>query len=191
MKKLLLLIVCLFTIGAKSQTITDNAVLFDAAAPNLFADITQNLYVDGNLFQQRIARFDTTYLRIYSLDSNCVSVDTSQRFLTVNKYGIIEIRNLKTFSPHTDTCSTTSGTAVFYLTDDGTSIGTALYPNGNIWPQFIINDVSKVYAYSWVLSNSNRTLTVTVKYQDHDFMSGLYMTNAPNNTLVRMTVTGN
>lgn len=58
---------------------------------------------------------------------------------------------------------TTAGTAVFNLTSDGTSTGTALMtlPNLtslNVW----VNDATSQYQASAALSNSNKTLTVTI-----------------------------
>lgn len=55
------------------------------------------------------------------------------------------------------------GTAVFHLTDNGASNGNALFPNGIIEDsiQTFVNDASAAYQFSYALTNSNKTLTVT------------------------------
>lgn len=54
-----------------------------------------------------------------------------------------------------------AGTAVFYLTLDGTSGGTAMF--ANVYGVNVdVNASDAAYGYSWALSNANRTLTVSV-----------------------------
>jgi len=57
-----------------------------------------------------------------------------------------------------------SGVATFHLTNDGLSTGTALFPNGpeknSVQAQF--NDSGNIYTPSFVWSNSDKTVTVTV-----------------------------
>lgn len=57
-----------------------------------------------------------------------------------------------------------SGNATFYLTHDGTATGTALFPNAVDFAKAEISDNTKGYNYSYALTNSNRTLTVTANY---------------------------
>lgn len=55
-----------------------------------------------------------------------------------------------------------AGNALFYITNDGTSTGTALCPNGTMLnsPNISVNDATAPYQFSWAWSNSNKTLTV-------------------------------
>jgi hypothetical protein len=57
-----------------------------------------------------------------------------------------------------------AGQVVFQLTDDATSTGNALFPNGIDFIKAEISDNSKGYNYSYTLTNSNKTLTITAKY---------------------------
>lgn len=54
------------------------------------------------------------------------------------------------------------GNAVSNLTNDGTSTGTALCPNGVMLssPNLSVNDATAPYQFSWAWSNSNKTFTV-------------------------------
>lgn len=54
------------------------------------------------------------------------------------------------------------GNVVFYLTNDKTSTGTALY---SFMPTVIpiVNDASTNYTYQWTLSPDFKTLTVNIK----------------------------
>lgn len=55
-----------------------------------------------------------------------------------------------------------AGNAVFNITNDGTSTGTALCPNGTMLnsPNLSVNDATAPYQFSWIWSNSNKTMTV-------------------------------
>lgn len=55
-----------------------------------------------------------------------------------------------------------AGNAVFNLTNDGTSTGTSLCPNGIMLnsPNLSVNDATAPYQFSWAWSNSNKTMTV-------------------------------
>lgn len=55
-----------------------------------------------------------------------------------------------------------AGNAVFNITNDGTSTGTALCPNGTMLnsPNLSVNDATAPYQFSWAWSNSNKTMTV-------------------------------
>lgn len=54
-----------------------------------------------------------------------------------------------------------TGVAVVQLTADGTSTGTALFPNGIDYMKAEISDAGNSYNYGYALTNSNKTLTVT------------------------------
>lgn len=55
-----------------------------------------------------------------------------------------------------------AGNAVFNMTSDGTSTGSALCPNGVMLnsPNLSVNDATAPYQFSWAWSNSNKTMTV-------------------------------
>lgn len=75
--------------------------------------------------------------------------------------GTTLVSNPKTF---TASATVASGVAVFYLTADGTSTGTALFPTGPITSSlnWFVNSASTLYLANPVWSNSNKTLTLTV-----------------------------
>lgn len=66
----------------------------------------------------------------------------------------------KPIGNYTNTATTTSGAATFYLTSDKTVTGTALYTTVN-YINPVVNDINANYVYSWVISG--KTLTVTAK----------------------------
>lgn len=57
--------------------------------------------------------------------------------------------------------TTTSGSAVVYLTSNGLSGGTALCPNSINHVNLIANDSGNTLGLGWALTNSNKTLTIT------------------------------
>lgn len=89
---------------------------------------------------------------------------------------------------------TTAGTAVFQLTADGTSTGTALFPTevftDSVQP--IVNDATSSYQFAWALTNSNKTLTVTInKLSTANILTGvLGQAAAPVGTIVKVVVEG-
>lgn len=92
-----------------------------------------------------------------------------------------------------------TGVAVFQLTADGTSSGAALFPNGIISDSVSItpNDATSLYGFSWVFSNSNKTLTVTVNKSNATGVIALLGINllgspvaAANGTVVKLQVWG-
>lgn len=89
---------------------------------------------------------------------------------------------------------TTAGTAVFQLTADGTSTGTALFPTevftDSVQP--IVNDATSSYQFSWALTNSNKTLTVTInKLTTANILTGILgQAAAPVGTVVKVMVEG-
>lgn len=88
-----------------------------------------------------------------------------------------------------------SGVAVFHLTTDGTSGGTALFPNGvdQDSVQLSFNDSGASYQPGWAWSNSNKTLTVTLnKLGTANILTGILgQTAAPNGFVVKLTAFGN
>lgn len=92
-----------------------------------------------------------------------------------------------------------SGNAVFHLTNDGTSGGTALFPNGvdlkSVQLCSVDSDAPASYGAP-VLTNSNKTLNVAVKKSSSINVSllGLTLLGAPvaaNGTVVRLSAFGN
>lgn len=91
-----------------------------------------------------------TTSKMDSLDVSQVSIYNSSTLLTAPK---VVIRSGQT--------SGGGGLAVFQLTTDGTSSGTAIF--NNIYGINVdINASDSAYGYSWATTNANRTLTVTV-----------------------------
>lgn len=86
-----------------------------------------------------------------------------------------------------------SGFAVFYLTDDGTSTGAALFPNGIITESIntFVSDATASYQMSYALTNSNKTLTVTTnKLGTANILTGILGQVAANGATVRLQVWG-
>lgn len=86
-----------------------------------------------------------------------------------------------------------SGVAVFHLTNDGTSTGTALFPNGVIQDSVntIVNDNGIPHQMSWAFSNSSKTITVTVnKLGLANLITGVLGQVAANGSTVKLSVFG-
>lgn len=101
--------------------------------------------------------------------------------------------NTGTF-PLVTSSTVSSGVAVFYLTADGTSTGTALFTQVYLNSvQLAVNDATASYQMGWAFTNSNKTLTVTVnKLGTANILTGvLGQTTAPNGTVVTLRVEGN
>lgn len=84
-----------------------------------------------------------------------------------------------------------SGVAVFNLTNDGTSGGTALCTNGVIQDSVNVgvNDSAASYQMSWAFTNSNKTLTVTTnKLSTANILTGVLGQVAGNGSVVKLTV---
>lgn len=97
---------------------------------------------------------------------------------------------------YSNTTTTTSGNAVFYLTTTGLLSGEALYTNvTHVTP--VINDSAYNYTYGWTLSADKKTLTVTAKVSSQTAVAliGLTVlgvpTNVTNGTSVSVLVKGN
>lgn len=84
-----------------------------------------------------------------------------------------------------------SGIAVFNLTADGTSGGTALCTNGVIQDsvQYVVNDATAAYQMGWAFTNSNKTLTFTSnKLSTANILTGILGQVAANGAVVKLTV---
>lgn len=87
-----------------------------------------------------------------------------------------------------------SGTAVFHITSDGTSGGSALFPNGPITESLncFVSDSAASYQMAGVWSNSNKTLTVTTnKLGTANILTGILGQVAGNGAVVNIQVWGN
>lgn len=86
-----------------------------------------------------------------------------------------------------------SGTVVFNLTNDGTSGGTALFPNGVIQDSvnLTVNDATAAYQMSWAWSNSNKTLTVIAnKLTTANILTGILGQGQANSSVIKLSVWG-
>lgn len=86
-----------------------------------------------------------------------------------------------------------SGVAVFNLTSDGTSGGTALFPNGVIQDSVnvFVSDATASYQMSYAFTNSNKTLTVTTnKLTTANILTGVLGQSAANGSVVKLQVWG-
>lgn len=86
-----------------------------------------------------------------------------------------------------------SGVAIFNLTNDGTSTGTALFPNGVITDSVnvTVSDATASYQMSWAFSNSNKTLTVTAnKLTTANILTGILGQSSANGAVVKLQAWG-
>lgn len=72
--------------------------------------------------------------------------------------------------------TTTSGSAVFYLTDNGASNGNALCSSTPTHINPVVNDPSNTFGVGYAITNSNKTLTITVNVRD---FSGITILGIP------------
>lgn len=83
-----------------------------------------------------------------------------------------------------------SGVAVYQLTADNTSTGTALCSNpiaASVSP--VVNDATASYQFGWAFSNSNKTLTVTAnKLSTANILTGLLGQTSANGSTVNLSV---
>ncbi len=79
--------------------------------------------------------------------------------------------------------TTTDGAATFYLTDDGLIDGNALCPTGVLNTTVSVNDSGSIYSSSNEVTNSNKTLTVSVAV-----LAGSTLEAAPDATPISVAV---
>lgn len=85
------------------------------------------------------------------------------------------------------------GAAVFYLTADGLSTGTAIFPNGPNMDSLnaFVSDASASYQMAAALTNSNKTLTITAnKLTTANILTGILGQASANSATIRLTVWG-
>lgn len=95
--------------------------------------------------------------------------------------------------PIVKSATVASGVAVFNLTSDGTSGGTALFPNGVIQDSMnlYVNDASAAYQMAFVFSNSNKTITITAnKLTTANILTGILGQASANGAVIKLTVWG-
>lgn len=95
--------------------------------------------------------------------------------------------------PYVNTATTTSGIATFYITNDKTATGLALYANiDNVTSA--INDAANSYTYAWAVVGKTLTVTAKVSSQNTVALVGLTLLGVPglvtNGTSVSVTVNG-
>lgn len=123
------------------------------------------------------------------------SVNGSTGAVTVNVTKVYSGSTQKT-NPilYCNSATVASGVAVFQLTADGTSTGTALFPNGPITPSLnaFVSDATASYQMSGAWSNSNKTLTVTAnKLTTANILTGILGQATANGSVVTVQVWGN
>lgn len=137
---------------------------------------------------------NTTTVGGHALSSNVTLGEGDITNLTtdLNKKPAVKVGSSQPSSPiiYINAATTTSGAAVFYLTSDATSSGTALCANGVDYMKAEISDAASSYNYSYAVTNSNKTLTVTAKALGQvNLLSTVLLTppaNAANGTNVSM-----
>ena len=101
---------------------------------------------------------------------------------------------------YTNSATVLSGVVGFNITVDGTSGGTALFPNGPITSSlnWYVNDSTALYPISAIWSNGNKTLTLTVNKSTPTGLISLLGLNllgspiaAANGVTVNVSIIGN
>lgn len=118
---------------------------------------------------------------------NDVLVANPGRFILFEKVSMPDYTNTATV--------TSAGNAIFYLTSDKTSTGTALYTNLNFVAP-IVNDSVSNYTYGWSYNSTTKALTVNVKASPALNVAAMGLTvlgipaNVANGTSVQVLVKG-
>lgn len=153
---------------------TDNVSL-------VFDDIHHNLSI-GTIQTSQVADLDSDLSTIGSrLDGDDSSLSSLSSSVSSNINSISSLNSFKTkfasssaVTEYVNDVSTStmkrllyngttvSGVTTFYLTSDGMSGGPALCPTAINQVNIIANDPSNTFGLGWTLTNSNKTLTVTV-----------------------------
>jgi hypothetical protein len=86
-----------------------------------------------------------------------------------------------------------SGVAVFNLTTNGLSGGTAIFPTGIIQDslQLNVNDATAAYQMAYAFSNANKTVTITAnKLTTSNILTGVLGQASANGAVVKMQIWG-
>lgn len=175
-----------------------------ASIPSTFAPSAHNHaaseITSGTKTSAFISDFDSHARGLHSVTGNG-SYNSSTGAIAINYPSCyIGTTLLSNCFPIAKSATVASGNAVFYLTSDGTSTGTALYPTGAQVDSIQLrcdNEASAPCSFGTpALSNSNKTVTVAVNKTTgvNVALVGLTLLGAPaaaNGTVVKMTVLGN
>lgn len=91
---------------------------------------------------------------------------------------------------YTGTSTVSTGTAVFYLTTNGSAGGTAQFANVNYF-KAEVNDSNANYNYAYSLSGDKKTMTITVTKVTAAVLGLLQFSTAPNGVTVYLNCVGN
>lgn len=165
----------------------------DASKAFTAAQTTSGTFADARIAQSNV----TQYQSALSIASNQVTGTKTSSFISdfgtasraANQMYSSTTQKLGAF-PIFKSGTVASGAVTFQLTADGTSTGSALFPNGPDMSSFnfYANDSGNLYTYSLVLSNSNKTVTVTAKKLN---LLALGLANASDGLVVYLSVWGN
>lgn len=127
-----------------------------------------------------------------STQNGFMSATMASKLASVNAPIAIEGTTTRSNSfPIFKSATVASGVAVFNLTTDGTSGGTALCTNGVIQDSVntFVSDATASYQMSYAFSNSNKTVTITTnKLTTANILTGLLGQTAANSALVKLSV---
>lgn len=170
------------TLSGNSLSAGGNSVTIDPSSTNEL----QTLSLTTNTLTLSSGNSVTlpTYNQTLSVSGNSISISNGNT---------ITIPSSSSTYTNSGTVAGGAGNVVFYLTNDKTSTGTALYSSmPTVIP--IVNDASTNYTYGWTLSPDFKTLTVNVKTSSALNIAALGITvlgvpaNVANGTAVRVTI---
>lgn len=182
--------------NASSAPGTYTSISLSALEPSeivAFSTLTQDTIPDGTTYKKITA---TQQTKLNTLATVAVSGSyndlTNQPTITAPKAYEGTTQRSGAF-PIIKSATVASGVAVFHLTADGLSTGTALFPSGVIQDSvnLSVNDSSAAYQMSWTFSNSNKTLTVTTnKLTTANILTGILGQATGNGSVVKLQVWG-
>lgn len=182
------------TIETPDGHLTDTLGILSNSITNLFSDVTL-LQNASNISASFFANNASTSPYIASSTQNgFMSSAMASKLAGLNASTSIAYegttQRVNSF-PIFKSATVASGVAVFNLTADGTSGGTALCTNGVIQDSVnaVANDATASYQWSYAFTNSNKTLTITVnKLTTANILTGLLGQSAANGAVVKMSV---
>lgn len=143
---------------------------------NMLAQATSSTWLASSTANALMSRFDKIKLDTYASTTGVAYEGTTLR------------RNA---FPIFLSSTVGSGVAVVYLTNDGTSGGTMLCPNGVITDSVnaFVSDATASYQMAYAFSNSNKTLTVTTnKLTTANILTGILGQASGNGSVVKVSV---
>ncbi len=187
----------------QAYIVAGHSVIGDSGARFYYYDPTSTATIDNENFLATTGMGDVgRYVKITPPDyvqsdwnqTNTLAVDfiLNKPSLVVPKaYQGTTLRN--NVFPIFKSTTVSSGIAVFHLTNDGTSSGTALFPTSAITESIncFVSDSNASFQMSYVFSNSNKTLTVTTnKLTTANILSGILGQAAGNGSIVNLQIWG-